>query len=180
MLHNSSLALWVNPSLILRLFVCSFSPAPLIVFLVAMKKCAIPLSEPLDDHRPRSEMAGRSWCVGGRGEIVTSFSSPALSNTANPTNYLISTRSPAYLTTISFLYAVNASSVNASFNRSSIGPMSFWSSFSISTYRASASFIRYNGSRSSIYWSLATSLTFSASLPHHTPWKMALWCRFLC
>ncbi len=40
------------------LFVCSFvlfSPNPLIVFLVAMKKCAMPLSEPLFDHRPRSE-----------------------------------------------------------------------------------------------------------------------------
>ena len=45
---------YVNPSI---LFVCSFSPTPLIVFLVAMKKCVIPLSEPLDDHRPRSEMA---------------------------------------------------------------------------------------------------------------------------
>ena len=52
---------------------CSFSPAPLIVFLVAMKKCAIPLSEPLDDHRPRSEMVRRSWRIrgGGRGGIVT-------------------------------------------------------------------------------------------------------------
>ena len=58
MLHNSSLALWVNQRI---LFVCSFSPIPLIVFLVAMKKCAMPLSEPLDDHRPRSEMACRSW-----------------------------------------------------------------------------------------------------------------------
>ena len=36
-------------------FVCSlfFPPTPLIVFLVARKKCVIPLSEPLDDHRPR-------------------------------------------------------------------------------------------------------------------------------
>ena len=55
MLHNSSLALWVNPSI---LFVCSlfFPPTPLTVFLVAMKKCVMPLSEPLVDHRPRSEM----------------------------------------------------------------------------------------------------------------------------
>ena len=42
-----------------------FPPTPLIVFLVAMKKCAMPLSEPLVDHRPKSEMDRRSWCVGG-------------------------------------------------------------------------------------------------------------------
>ena len=30
-----------------------------------MKKCAMPLSEPLVDHRPRSEMFQRSWCNGG-------------------------------------------------------------------------------------------------------------------
>ena len=53
---------WINPSI---LFVCYFSPTPLIVFLVAMKKCAIPLSEPLDDHRPKSEMVWRRWCNGG-------------------------------------------------------------------------------------------------------------------
>ena len=39
------------PKHIVRLFVCSFSPGPLIVFLVAVRKCAIPLSEPQVDHR---------------------------------------------------------------------------------------------------------------------------------
>ena len=33
-----------------------FPPTPLIVFLVAMKKCAIPLSEPLDDSPAKIEM----------------------------------------------------------------------------------------------------------------------------
>ena len=32
-----------------------------------MKKCAMPLSEPLVDHRPRSEMVRRSWRVPGGG-----------------------------------------------------------------------------------------------------------------
>ena len=49
MLHNISSCAWINPSILL---VCSFSPALLIVFLVAMKKCAMPLPEPLVDHRP--------------------------------------------------------------------------------------------------------------------------------
>ena len=47
------------------MFVCSFPSTPLIVFLVAMKKCAMTLSEPLVDHRPRSEMVWRRWCNGG-------------------------------------------------------------------------------------------------------------------
>ena len=39
---------------------------------VAMNKCAMPLSEPLDDHRPRSEKFWRHWCIrGGRASIVT-------------------------------------------------------------------------------------------------------------
>ena len=55
MLHNFTLAPSVNPSI---LFICSlsFPPTPLIVFLVAKKKCAMLLSEPLVDHQPRSEM----------------------------------------------------------------------------------------------------------------------------
>ena len=44
-----------------------FPPTPLIVFLVAMKKCAMPLSEPVVDHRPRSEMVRRSWRIRGGG-----------------------------------------------------------------------------------------------------------------
>ena len=61
---------YITPLLHLELtqVFCSFvifPSAPLIVFLVAMKKCAMPLSEPLVDHRPRSEMVRRSWCVGG-------------------------------------------------------------------------------------------------------------------
>ena len=64
MLHNFSSCAWINPSI---LFVRSlfFPPTPLIVFLVAMKKCEMPLSEPLVDHRPRSKMFRRGWCVGG-------------------------------------------------------------------------------------------------------------------
>ena len=52
MLHNSPSALELTQAY------CSFVlflPL-LIVFLVVMKKCAMPLSEPLVDHRPRSEM----------------------------------------------------------------------------------------------------------------------------
>ena len=38
----------------------------------AIKKCAIPLSEPLDDHRPRLEWFRRSWCIRGpRGYCYT-------------------------------------------------------------------------------------------------------------
>ena len=56
MLHNSSSCTLSLPKLIL--FVCSlfFPPTPLILFFVAMKKYAMPLLEPLVDHRPRSEM----------------------------------------------------------------------------------------------------------------------------
>ena len=47
------LALELTQAHIVRLFFVLFSPIPLIVFLVAVKKCVILLSEPLDDHRPR-------------------------------------------------------------------------------------------------------------------------------
>ena len=58
MLHNFPSALELTPSILFILFVCSlFSlTAPTIVFLVAVKKCAMPLSEPLVDHRPLREM----------------------------------------------------------------------------------------------------------------------------
>ncbi len=37
----------------------------------AVKKCAIPLSEPLVDHRPRTEMVSKKLMYsGGRGGIV--------------------------------------------------------------------------------------------------------------
>ena len=71
MLHNFSYCAWINPRLIVRLLVCSFSPAPLIVFLVAMKKCAMPLSEPLVDHRPRREMVRRSLCIWGAEGVLS-------------------------------------------------------------------------------------------------------------
>ena len=48
-----------KPKHIVRLFICSFSPTSLIVFLVAATKCAMLLSEPLVDHRARSEMFRR-------------------------------------------------------------------------------------------------------------------------
>ena len=71
MLHNSPSCAWINPSI---LFVCFFlSPAPLIVFLVAMKKCAMPLSEPLVYHRPRSEMFRRSWCNVGTDGVSSHY-----------------------------------------------------------------------------------------------------------
>ena len=53
------------------MFVCSFPPAPLIVFLVALKKCAIYLLEPLDNHRPRSEMAWKSWGIRGAEGVLS-------------------------------------------------------------------------------------------------------------
>ena len=68
MLHNSPSRARINPSILFVWSFVLFPPTPLIVFLVAMKKSAIPLSEPLDDHRPRSEMVWRSWCnVGAEG-----------------------------------------------------------------------------------------------------------------
>ena len=48
-LHNSPSALELTPSVCLF---CSFPPVSSIVFNVAVKKCALPLSEPLVDHRP--------------------------------------------------------------------------------------------------------------------------------
>ena len=55
------------------LFVCSlfFPPTPLIVFLVAWKKCVIPLSEPLDDHRSRLKWFKEVDVSEGRLGIVT-------------------------------------------------------------------------------------------------------------
>ena len=49
------------------LFVCSlfFFSHSLDCISVAMKKCVIPLSEPLDDHRPRLKWFRRSWCIRG-------------------------------------------------------------------------------------------------------------------
>ena len=44
-----------------------FPTTPLIVYLVAMKKCVIPLSEPLVDHRPRSEMVKKLTYSGAEG-----------------------------------------------------------------------------------------------------------------
>ena len=58
MLHYSPSALELTPG-----SYCSFvliPPTPSIVFLIAVKKCAMPLSEPLVDLRPRSEMVRRS------------------------------------------------------------------------------------------------------------------------
>ena len=52
-LHNSPSALELTPSILFVFFVCSFfPPVPSIVFDVVVKKCALPLSEPLVDHRP--------------------------------------------------------------------------------------------------------------------------------
>ena len=57
---------YITPLLALKLtqaywsfVLCSFSPTPLIVFPVAMKKYAMPLSEPLVDHLPRSDMVSK-------------------------------------------------------------------------------------------------------------------------
>ena len=51
-----------------------FPPTPSIVFLVAMKKCVMPLLEPLDDHQPKSEMVDVTG-GGAEGGIVTMISS---------------------------------------------------------------------------------------------------------
>ena len=71
-MHIENAVLHNTPSCILHMFVCYFSPTPLIMFLVAMKKCAIPLLEPLDDHRPRRKMFKKLTYLGSRGGIVTS------------------------------------------------------------------------------------------------------------
>ena len=55
---------------IVRLFFVLSSHSLDCIF-VAMKKCAIPLSEPLDDHRPRSEMVWRSWCIRGAEGVLS-------------------------------------------------------------------------------------------------------------
>ena len=64
---TSLLHLRVNPSI---LFVCSLCSHFLDCISIVMKKCAIPLSEPLDDHRLRREMVRRSWRIQrGRGGV---------------------------------------------------------------------------------------------------------------
>ena len=65
-------ALELTPSI---LFVCSLSSHSLDCTDVAVRKCALPLSEPLVDHRPRSGMVRRSWRIirGGRGCNVIQF-----------------------------------------------------------------------------------------------------------
>ena len=67
---------YITPLLHLQLTqsYCSFvlfPPIPLIVFLVAMKKCTMPLSEPRVDHRPRIEMVKKFTYLWGRAGIVT-------------------------------------------------------------------------------------------------------------
>ena len=53
MIHNSPSALELTPGILFVLFICSFYfPVPSIVFDIAVKKCALPLSEPLVDHQP--------------------------------------------------------------------------------------------------------------------------------
>ena len=47
--HNLTFLHLSWPKAYCSLVLCSFSPTLLIVFLVAIRKCAIPLSEPLDD-----------------------------------------------------------------------------------------------------------------------------------
>ena len=80
----------------------------------------------------------------------------------------MSTLSPAHLIKVSFIYAVNTPSVNASSSK----PLSNQYPFDCprpSLYRASVSFSRYNGSRlatSSTCWSLTTSLTFFSHATH--------------
>ena len=59
------LALWVNPKHIVRfvrLFFLLSSRSLDCIFDVAVEKCALPLSEPLVDHRPRRGMVRRGWC----------------------------------------------------------------------------------------------------------------------
>ena len=55
------LALWVNPNHIVRLFFLLSSRSLDCIFDVAVEKCALPLSGPLVDHRPRRGMVKRSW-----------------------------------------------------------------------------------------------------------------------
>ena len=63
-LHNTSLAPWVNPSIF---FVCSFSSHSLDCISCCYEEMCDTLSEPLVDHRPRSEMfeevdvSGAEW-----------------------------------------------------------------------------------------------------------------------
>ena len=56
-MHTGNAECYITPLLALELTeaYCSFSPTSLIVFLIAMKKCAITLLEPLVDHRSRSK-----------------------------------------------------------------------------------------------------------------------------
>ena len=70
--HPGNAGCYINPLLVLELThaYCSFVrlfffPTPLIVFLIANKKCAIPLSEPPDDHRPRSEIVSKKFTYSG-------------------------------------------------------------------------------------------------------------------
>ena len=72
MLHNSFCS-WLTPSILfvfVRLFYFLLSPRS---YSCSGKKCALPHSEPLVDHRPRSDMVRRGCNVcGGEVGIVTS------------------------------------------------------------------------------------------------------------
>ena len=62
---------WVNPSPYCSFVLCSFSPAPSVVFLVAIKKCVIPLSEPLDESPAKIELLQEVDVSWGRRGIIT-------------------------------------------------------------------------------------------------------------
>ena len=69
------LALGTNPSHIVRMFLV-LSSHSLDCISCAIKKCAIPLSEPLDDHRPRRLKWFEEVYVTGAGDeggIVTPY-----------------------------------------------------------------------------------------------------------
>ena len=71
MLHNSPSALELTPVRVCS-FVLLFSPVFSIVFSWWQEMCVTPPSEPLVDHRPRSEWLEEDECMWGpTGGIVT-------------------------------------------------------------------------------------------------------------
>ena len=54
--RNHPSCTWVNPSLYCSFVLCSFSPTPSVVFLVAIKKCEIHRWKPLDGSPAKTEL----------------------------------------------------------------------------------------------------------------------------
>ena len=71
--RNHPFCTWVDLSPYCSFVLCSFSPTPSVVFLVAIKKCVIPLMEPLDDLPAKTELFKRRGIITTACIRVSSF-----------------------------------------------------------------------------------------------------------